>query len=139
MARVGMTAEAVKEFQKPVAKKKVKQRERRDDDQLADKHSKHVGERRRPSGSIELDRKHASPVETRGVMQETMARVYEEMWPSMTVRNEFGDVDIEIQEETYILSLAMFVGTPHYMPRRGLKIREDDDASSNINFCADHN
>lgn len=137
MARVALTEEAVKQFQKPLAKKKLRQQEHDADEELATKHAEYAVKKshKREDG---LDHRHASPAEVRGVMSETMARVYEEMWPRMTTHDELGNVDIEINEETYILSLTMFTGNPNYIPRRALKIRDKEGVSEEISFCPDH-
>lgn len=61
----------------------------------------------------------------RGIMSETIARVYEEMWPGMNVRIADEPND-EMKEEAYILSLTMIVGNATDLPRRGLKIRDTE-------------
>jgi hypothetical protein len=71
----------------------------------------------------------------RGVMEETMARVYGEIFSGMSTHDEDGIVDREIKEETYILGLTMAVGNENDLPRMGLSMREDAKASANMKSC----
>ena len=117
-----MTAKAGEEFLKngkPVAKKKVKITKK--------KRQEPVQEVRHGIGGDAL----------RGVMQETMCRVYEEMFPGHEFRDGGDNPDLEIQEETYILGLTMVAGRDDYAPRRGLKIKEAE-ISGTLAYCRDH-
>lgn len=59
----------------------------------------------------------------RPIMEESIARVAEEIFPSMQTHQ--GDkVDIELTEMAYVLSLTMIVGNDKDTPRRGLRIKE---------------
>lgn len=137
--RVGLTGKALAKFKKggPVAKGKIKKRAREEDAELVEKATEKTSKRVR-ANTDPVDHKHVSAGAVRGVMDETMARVYQEMWPSMTVYDEFGNVDIEIKEESHILMLTMVTGNEDYQPRRGLKIREAEIGDT-IGFCAEHN
>lgn len=139
MARVGMSSNAVKKFKKggPVAKGKKKKREQEDDEALEAKHAERQSKSRRKAPEYGRDAG-ISGGALRGVMDETMARVYEEMWPNMTTRDENDDVHYEIKEESYILALGMVTGRDEYQPRRGLKIKEAEIGDT-IGFCAEHN
>ncbi len=76
-------------------------------------------------------------VEIRGVMEDTFARVYGEMYPSMHVRNKKDELSLEIKEEAYILLLTMIVGHDDFQPRHGLTIREAEISDSAM-FCKEH-
>ncbi len=70
-----------------------------------------------------------------GVMCETMARCYEEMFSKMSAHDEEGNVVLDISEECYVLALTMYVGNDIDMPRQGLSVKEDAKASSTMKFC----
>lgn len=117
---------------KPVAKKKS-------DRKLGDAMTKEVGENRRGNTEYVDDKtlKAIGGAALRGVAEETMARVYSEMFPNMQVRNPVTDeVDLEIREEAYILGLTMVCGNNDYKPRKGLKIREHEFTW--LKLCAEH-
>jgi hypothetical protein len=114
---------------KPVAKKKL-------DRKAGDEHTKKISEQKRPNAGY-VDHKQIGGASLRGMMQETMARCYSEMFPTMTTHQAGTDeVDLEIQEEAYILGLTMVCGTDDYLPRRGLKIREK--AMPVPRYCKEH-
>ena len=71
----------------------------------------------------------------RGVMEDSMARVYGEIFGGMSTHDEDGVVDREIREEVYIMALTMIVGNDIETPRQGLSIREDAKASANMKTC----
>lgn len=120
---------------KPVAKNKKRRSEIQHDAELEDKLSAKVAGKVRPKAEPEHDSKIGAGA-LRGVMSETIARVYEEVWPGMNVR-EHDDPNDEIKEEAYILSLTMIVGNNEDTPRMGLKIREAE-ISGRFNFCKAH-
>ena len=128
MARKKMTQKDAEDFKKPVAKNKA-------DRKLGDEYLKKVGETRQPNTGY-VDPKAVGGASLRGVMEETMARVYEEMWPSMTTRDGIDNVDIEIREEAYILGLTMICGNDDFKPRKGLKIR--DHHQKLPGYCKEH-
>lgn len=121
---------------KPVAKNKKRRSEIQHDAELEDKLSAKVAGKVRPKAEPEHDSKIGAGA-LRGVMSETIARVYEEVWPGMQVRDGGEDPNDEIKEEAYILSLTMIVGNNEDTPRMGLKIREAE-ISGLFNFCKDH-
>lgn len=132
MSRKKMTADAAKKFTGKVrAKNKRKQ-----DAALEKSHTEHSVKKVK-TAEKSSDPKNVHGGELRGVMMETMARVYEEMWPSMSPRDSAGTVDIEIQEEAYILQLTMICGTDNYKPRRALKIR-DAFVPGLTSYCREH-
>ena len=120
---------------KPKAKAKVRQAERDHDEELGDKLAENVGKRRRQE-EIPVDTKIGGGA-LRGIIQETMARVYGEIWPGMETHSEKEEPDIEIQEEAHILVLTMVLGNTEDTPRRGLKMREDE-ISDNARYCRKH-
>lgn len=120
---------------KPKAKGKKRRSEIQHDAELEGKLSKKVAEHKREKREPEHDSKVGGGA-LRGVMSETIARVYEEIWPGISVRVG-DDPDLEIQEEAYILSLTMIVGNNEELPRKGLKIREAE-ISGQFNFCKEH-
>lgn len=71
----------------------------------------------------------------RGVLEETAARVYGEIFSGMDTHDENGIVDREIQEEVYILALTMLVGNDIDLPRQGLRMKDDANASANMKSC----
>lgn len=114
---------------KPVAKKKA-------DDKTGDAYTEKISKSKRPSAEY-VDRKQIGGASLRGMMEETMARCYGEMFPSMTTHQAGTDqVNLEIKEEAYILGLTMVCGTDDYLPRRGLKIREKEMPT--MKFCKLH-
>lgn len=140
MARVKMDSKAVENFKKkaPVAKGKKRKQEHEHDHELEGKLSEHQGKSKKRAPEFGANAGIPGN-ELRGVMDETMARVYSEIWPTMvTHEGSDDDVHYEIREESYILSLAMIAGRDEYQPRRGLRIREAEIADT-IGFCADHN
>ena len=125
-----MSAKGAEDFmKKPVAKKKA-------DRLTGDRYDEQMTRVKHPRVE-HSDPKNVSGGVLRGVMSETMARVYEELFPTMSVRDEQGTVDIEIQEETYILGLTMICGTDDFKPRKPLKIREVE-ISDNARYCKEH-
>jgi hypothetical protein len=68
----------------------------------------------------------------RAVMEDSMARVYGEIFGGMSTHDEDGVVDREIKEEVYIMALTMIVGNDIETPRQGLSIREDAKASATM-------
>lgn len=114
-----------------VAKGKQRRSEREEDAQL----EKLAKVRERPAEGVTDSRVRA--IEVRSVVEETMARVYAELFPSKQTHDENGTVDVEIKEEAYIVTLFMFVGNNAYQPRRGLKIREAE-ISDTAKFCKEH-
>lgn len=114
---------------KPVAKKKA-------DKRAGDKLTETIGKAKKPSTEY-VDPKAVSGGALRGMMEETMARVYGEMFPTMTTRDSTTDeVDLEIREEAYILQLTMVCGNDDYKPRKGLKIR--DHTMKTPRYCKEH-
>src|SRR4051812_20759176 len=85
---------------KPKAKGKKRRDEIQHDAELEDKLSAKVAEKVRPKAEPEHDSKVGAGA-LRGVMSETIARVYEEVWPGMEVR-EHDDPNNEMREEAYI-------------------------------------
>ena len=137
MVKREITKKAAEKFLNapPAAKGKKRRTEIQHDAELEIKHTAKVAERR--SERQETVDTHVPADTLRGVVRETMARVYQEMWPSMIV--EFnGHVDVEIQEETYILVNSMMFGSPHVEPRQALKMRELDDFSDAAQYCREH-
>jgi hypothetical protein len=70
---------------------------------------------------------------------ESMARVYQEIWPGMKTRDPRRDdeVDREIAEEAYILMLTIRVGNDNDKPRKELKVRHAE-ITDQAQFCAEH-
>lgn len=126
-------AKAIIGKRKPSAKGKKRRTEIEHDHELEDKLSKRVAENKRERREPEHDSKVGGGA-LRGVMSETIARVYEEMWPGMSVRDG-EEPNIEIKEEAYILSLTMILGNNEDTPRMGLKIRESEIKSSLCHEC----
>ena len=120
---------------KPKAKGKKRRSEIEHDAELEGKLTKKVSEHKREKQHPEHDSK-VPAGSLRGVMGETIARVYEEIWPGMAVR-EHDDPNDEIMEEAYILSLTMLVGNNVDLPRTSMRIREAD-LSGRHNFCKQH-
>jgi hypothetical protein len=127
--RKGLTKKQAKNFiNKPVAKKKA-------DDKIGDAYTEKLSKIKRASTEY-VDHKSISGGVLRGITEETMARVYSEMWPSMQTHDQDGKVDKQIAEEAYILGLTMQFGNGEYSPRRGLKIR--DHKMREPKMCAMH-
>jgi hypothetical protein len=120
---------------KPMARGKRRRSERQHDHELEGKLEKRVAEHKRVKQEPETDSKVGAGA-LRGVASETIARVYEEIWPGMNVHRN-GDPNIEMQEEAYILVLTMIVGNGEDTPRKGLKIREAE-ISGDARFCQEH-
>ena len=139
--RVGMTAEDAAAFQagRPVKKKRDAKKVRAETDDLGDRVSERVGTKAVRKAETVTDST-VGAAELRGVMEETMARVYGEIWPGMRTHHERGwdhGVDSEIGEEAYILSLYMMFGDAGEKPRRGVKVREVE-ISDNAHYCKEH-
>lgn len=73
----------------------------------------------------------------RGVIEETIARIRAELYPSLQTHDDNGNVTAEIKEEAYILSLVMIVGHDSFQPRQGLTLREAE-ISDNAKYCKEH-
>lgn len=133
MARVKMTtAEAQALRSRPVAKGKGIRKARQAERELEGK----VGPVRvRKSEQPIRSENNVSAKSLKGLVGETMARCYAEIFPGMKTHDEFGIVDREIEEEAYILSLTIMVGNDNDLPRTGLKMREDGKASSTMKTC----
>jgi hypothetical protein len=71
----------------------------------------------------------------RAVMEESIARVYSEIFSGMSTHDEQDKVTLEISEEAYVLALTMVVGNDIDTPRQGLRIKDDDKASSTMKSC----
>jgi hypothetical protein len=119
-----------------VAKGKLRRTEIQHDADLEGKLTKKVATVKRPKSELEIPSK-VDGGSLRGVVVESMCRVYEELWPGMTTHDERGIPDIEISEEGYILVLTMKVGSEDDKPRKGLKIREVE-ISDQASYCAEH-
>jgi hypothetical protein len=75
--------------------------------------------------------------DVRGVIEETLARVYGDLFPSLTTHDEDGNVDLEIKEEAYIITLVMYVGSDNYTPRQGVRLKEVE-ISDKARYCKEH-
>jgi hypothetical protein len=133
MARVKLTTEQAQELRsRPVAKQKGAVRRREAEREL---------ELNTPEPKVKV-RRGEQPVvtvsagEIRGIMNETLARAYAEIFSGMQTHDENENVDPAIQEEVYILTLTMFYGNDVDLPRTGLSIREDGNASKDMKSCA---
>lgn len=122
---------------KPQAKGKLRQTEIKADEELEGRMTDAQTKTKKPKHD-DVDPRAVGGGALRGVMQETFARVYEEIWPGMETRDHKGDVDIEIKEEVYILCLTMKVGNDEDKPRRGLKMREVEDLGDTAPLCKEH-
>lgn len=131
----GIEAKELMAAGKPSAKGKTRRAEIEADTELEGRLTDAQTKNRRPKDSNTHDPKMVKAGALRGVASETMARVYEELWPTMTTHDSKGNVDLEIAEETYILVLTMIVGTDEDKPRLPLKIRE---VEMNVQFCEAH-
>jgi hypothetical protein len=135
--RIELTQEdAEKLLGKPVAAGKKRRSEIEHDTELEDKLTEKIGVHKVKKREPEHDTKIGGGA-LRGIMTETIARVYEEMWPGMQVRGHNDEPDREIAEEAYILSLTMVVGNQVELPRKPLKIREAEISGSAV-FCWRH-
>lgn len=113
------------------AKGKKRLTEIKADSELEGRMTDEQTKKKRPQPGMEPNAKGVSMGGVRGVVSETMARVYAEIWPSMQTHDERGRVMSETSEECYILGLTMLVGNDDDKPRQGLKMREiemGDDA-----------
>lgn len=119
---------------KPKAKGKKRRTEIQNDAELEGKLEKKVAEHRVARREPEYDSKVSSGA-VRAVVGETIARVYEEIWPGMSVRARDEEPNDEIKEEAYILTLTMVLGNNEDTPRMGLRIRE---AEFIIPLCREH-
>ena len=104
---------------------------------LEDSHAESVAKKVK-SNPAPVDPKHVSGGEIRGIIDETLARTYNELFPSMSTTDEDGNVDVEIREEAYIITLDMVVGNDIQLPRTGLKLREDKKIADTAVFCKAH-
>lgn len=131
--RTEIKAEEAKKF---LAKGKKRRSEIQHDADLETKHAEKVGNApRRPAEGQTNSTVGAGAL--RGVVGETMARMYEEFWPTMTTRDRDGAPEIEIAEEAYILVNYLVVGHSDDKPRVATKIREAE-ISANARFCKEH-
>jgi hypothetical protein len=119
----------------PAAKGKKRRTEIAADTALEGKMSEHVAKHKIPKSEVPV----FSGVRggsLKGVMSETMARVYEEIWPGMKTHDEYeGEVDLEISEEAYILMLTMKVGNDKDSPRKGLAMKEIEGFGDSLPAC----
>jgi hypothetical protein len=138
MKRVGMTDDTAEDFKagKLSAKGKKRKAAKKHDAELEGQASAHLATHKRPKTDSTI-RTEITGGQLRGVVGETFARVYEELWPGMEVHGYDGSVDIEIAEEAYILSLTMIGGNMQDSPRQGLKINEAD-ISDTAEWCNEH-
>lgn len=118
----------------PVAKGKLRRAERAHDDELEGKMTDKLVERAKPRDRSTDPTKVGGDV-IKAVVSDTLARCYKEIWPGMNTEDEFGNVDLEIQEEAYIVQLTMLVGSDHFTPRRGLKIKEVNGLGDSLPTC----
>ena len=114
-----------------VAKGKQRRSERQEDAEL----EKEVVVRQKPSHGVTDSRVKAADV--RGVVEETLARIYGDLFPSMTTHDEDENVDVEIKEEAYVITLVMFVGHDDFTPRRSIPMKEAE-ISDNARYCKAH-
>jgi len=129
--RVKMTREDAQALRKrPVAKGKGAVKARADEREL-EKDVKVI----RTKKSTPISQSTVGGNELRGVMDDSMARVYGEIFSGMATHDEDGVVDREIKEEVYILALTMICGNDIETPRQGISIKEDAKASANMKTC----
>lgn len=121
---------------KPLAKGKKRKTEIEADTELEGRMTDAQTKNKRGRDANASDPKQVKSGALRGVASETMARVYEEIWPSMTTHDDRGRVDLEIAEETYILVNTMVVGNDEEKPRKPLRMREVE--SEIIPLCKEH-
>lgn len=137
--RVEINAEQAEKLlnKKPTAKGKKRRDEIQEDAEFEGKMSEHVAKQPRKKAEVEVDSK-VNAGDIRGVMTETIARVYEEIWPGINVRNGGTETpDQDMAEEAYILGLTMVVGNTVELPRQPLKIR-DAEISDGAIYCQEH-
>lgn len=91
--------------------------------------------RHKPAQGVQDSTVGASDI--RGVLEETFARILHELFPTMRTHDEFGNVDLEIKEQAYVVVLRMLLGTDDYQPRQGLRIREKE-ISNKAKWCKEH-
>lgn len=122
---------------KPQGKGKLRKAAQQADVELQDAQSKHTAETQRPRVEFDGDCR-VSGGALQGVIQETIARVYTEMWPRLATHpGRYGEIDPEIAEEAYILNLTIALGNTVDNPRKGLKVR-DSKISNDARFCVEH-
>ncbi len=114
-----------------VAKGKKRRSERQEDADL----EKKVTVRQKPAHGVTDSRVKAADV--RGVVEETLARIYGDLFPSMTTHDEDENVDLEIREEAYVITLTMFVGSDDFTPRRNIPMKEAE-ISERARYCRKH-
>lgn len=131
-----MKKKMLTEAPKPKGKGKIKQAEREHDEGLGEKMTAKLQVNKKPRQAPESNCE-VPAGSLRGVMGETIARVYGELWPSFQTHDENGNVDVELAEEAYILGLTMVLGNGEDTPRMGLKIK-DAEISENANYCEVH-
>lgn len=133
MKRVQIKKKDVADFKagkKVSAKGKKRRTEIQHDAELEGRMTEHTVKNTKPKREPEI-KSEVGTGQIRGVVKETIARCYQEFWPGMETHGAHGEVDIEIAEEGYILTLTMITGNPEDKPRQGLKIKEvemSDDA-----------
>lgn len=121
---------------KPAAKGKKRRTEIAEDAELEKRMTKKQADHKKASNvSVEDDRKSVGADGLRGVISETMARIYDEFWPGMQVHDHQERVMPEIAEEAYILVLTMKVGNQEDLPRMGLKTRDIDGLGDSAPTC----
>lgn len=106
------------------------------DAELEGKLSKKIAENARPKQAQAHSNVDSGAI--RGIVRETMARVYEEIWPRMETRNKKGDVNLQIAEEAHVLMLWMQYGHSDDRPRVGIPMREIEDFSEQARYCKEH-
>lgn len=134
MKRVQVKKKDVADFKsgrkKVTAKGKKRRTEIQHDAELEGQMTEHVATHAKPKREPEI-KTDIGGGQIRGVVQETMARVYEEIWPGMETHNNEGRIDLGISEEAYILMLTMKTGNADDSPRKGLRMKTvemSDDA-----------
>lgn len=119
---------------KPAARGKKRRAEIEHDHELEGKMTDHLTRHAKPKSE------HPNFTTVRGgaiqgVVGETMARVYGELWPGMKTHDSEDAVDVEINEEAYILMLTMKVGNDNYKPRKGLALKEIEGMGDELPLC----
>lgn len=134
MARVKMTNEQAQALRsRPVAKGKHLRQEREHDREL-EKEVK-VVRVKKAAANAKPELHPVSGGAVKAIAEESMARVYREVFTGMSTHDEDGVVDREISEEAYILTLTMIVGNDVDLPRQGLSMKEDAKASAHMISC----
>ena len=132
--RVKMTDEQAQAVRKvPVARGKGAVKQREAERELEQDVKVIRTKKTAPNAKPELHR--VSGGEVLGVMKETMARVYGEIYPVMSTHDEEENVILDISEEAYVLAITMFVGNDIDTPRQGLVIKEDSKIAASLKFC----